>query len=192
MEPKMTNKEALVWYKKSREKSGMTDQFLLDNLEKLDLETIIFNQGKNFSRETMKSIINDIYNKKRYYLTFQYFLGEILGYLKVDYLRANIVINTNLLAEDVEELIVYDSAGRVTDDGYDGRFNTFLLRILYDNYVMSREFIIKNIEEIYDVYKTYTYLGIEKNRFRLKGYDLRKNENSDIKLLLEINDFRQK
>ena len=100
-----------------------------------------------------------------------------------DYLKRIKIILINLLSEDVEELIVRDSTGKAAKDGYAGRFNTFLFRILYDNYVMSREFIIKNIKEIYDVYKAYTSLGIDKNRFRLKGYDLRKNENSDIKLL---------
>ena len=148
------------WYKLSVHDKDLTEDFIWDFREDIDIDRAIKNNKENLSREFIIKVVKALDNKEFKFKEYHKYLGSV-GHM-IESLDFSILKNTNLTVEDLTSFLAKDDNGEIikTNDRFHNQksirnFNIF--HTLYNDYELSQDFIIEYFDLIEETVNIMSY-----------------------------------
>ena len=177
------------WYKLSVHDKDLTEDFIWDFREDIDINRAIKNNKEHLSREFIIKVVKALDNKEFKFKEYYKYIGSV-GHSEKESLDFSILKNTNLTVEDLTSFLAKDDNGQIIEirgRGHQQRSirNCNIFYILYSDYELSQDFIIEHFDLIENAVDAMSYTEGTKI-MKFKGYDMRKPENNELKLFLKL------
>jgi hypothetical protein len=175
------------WYKLSVHEKDLTEEFIWDFREDIDINRAIKNNKEHLSKEFILKIVSALDNKELKFKEYRRNLSST-WHTETDNLDFSVLKNANLSAEDLFSFLKKDEKGNIIPFNSRNFYsetirNYHIFYCLYNDYELTQDFIIEYFDFIEAASDVNSDTG---KKMKFKGYDMRKPENNELKLFLKL------